>query len=169
MLLGTFHTSIDVEGMNLYMDLKEKGIDDTTAKVAGISGGILNGALEVCSFGVMTAPIKSAAKKAAAKKSAPKTETPVEPTPQVEAVPQTVEAEVVTEEDFDLGLDSAQPNYTLDDVRDAISKFISSFENVTDGKKATLEILKKYNYAKIPEIAEKDFASIIGEVSKGGK
>lgn len=67
MLLGTFHTSIDVEGMNLYMDLKEKGIDDTTAKVAGISGGILNGALEVCSFGVMTAPIKGAAKKAAAK------------------------------------------------------------------------------------------------------
>ena len=67
MLLGTFHTSIDVEGMNLYMDLREKGIDDKTAKVAGISGGILNGLLEVCSFGVMTAPIKGAAKKAAAK------------------------------------------------------------------------------------------------------
>ena len=67
MLLGTFHTSIDVEGMNLYMDLREKGIDDKTAKVAGISGGIANGLLEVCSFGVMTAPIKGAAKKAAAK------------------------------------------------------------------------------------------------------
>ena len=67
MLLGTFHTSIDVEGMNLYLDLREKGIDDNTAKVAGISGGILNGALEVCSFGVMTAPIKGAAKKTAAK------------------------------------------------------------------------------------------------------
>lgn len=67
MLLGTFHTSIDVEGMNLYMDLKEKGIDDNTAKVAGISGGILSGALEVCSFGIVTAPIKGAAKKAAAK------------------------------------------------------------------------------------------------------
>lgn len=67
MLLGTFHTSIDVEGMNLYLDLREKGIDDHTAKVAGISGGILNGFLEVCSFGVATAPIKGAAKKAAAK------------------------------------------------------------------------------------------------------
>lgn len=67
MLLGTFHTSIDVEGMNLYMDLKEKGIDDNTAKVAGISGGILNGLLETVSFGVVTAPIKGAAKKAAAK------------------------------------------------------------------------------------------------------
>ena len=67
MLLGTFHTSIDVEGMNLYMDLKEKGIDDKTAKVAGISGGIANGVLEVASFGFITAPIKGAAKKMAAK------------------------------------------------------------------------------------------------------
>lgn len=67
MLLGTFHTSIDVEGMNLYMDLREKGIDDKTAKVAGISGGILNGFLEVGSFGIVTAPIKGATKKMAAK------------------------------------------------------------------------------------------------------
>lgn len=63
MLIGTFHTSLDVEGMNLYLDLKEKGIDDNTAKVAGISGGILNGLLETASFGVMTAPVKGAAKK----------------------------------------------------------------------------------------------------------
>lgn len=67
MLLGTFHTSIDVEGMNLYMDLREKGIDDKTAKVAGISGGVLNGFLEVGSFGIVTAPIKGATKKMAAK------------------------------------------------------------------------------------------------------
>lgn len=67
MLLGTFHTSLDVEGMNLYLDLREKGVDDNTAKIAGLSGGILNGALEVASFGILTAPIKGAAKKAAAK------------------------------------------------------------------------------------------------------
>lgn len=116
-----------------------------------------------------TAPVetpKAPAKKAAAKKSAPKQETPAEPTPQIEA---PVEPEVV---DDDLGLDlddTPQQNYTLDDVRGAISKFISSFSDTTEGKKATLEILKRYGYAKIPEIAEKDFATIIADVSKGAK
>ncbi len=67
MLLGTFHTSMDVEGMNLYLDMREKGIDNKTALVTGMSGGLADGLLEVVSFGVMTAPIKGAAKKAAAK------------------------------------------------------------------------------------------------------
>lgn len=147
----------------------ENSLERIAVALEAIVGAIPNDTCKCAETAPVETPAKTPAKKAAAKKSAPKQEAPVDPVPQVEAVPQTVEAEVVTEEDFDLGLDSAQPNYTLDDVRDAISKFISSFENVTDGKKATLEILKKYNYAKIPEIAEKDFASIIGEVSKGGK
>jgi len=67
MLLGTFHTSMDVEGMNLYLDMREKGIDHKTALTTGMAGGLADGILETCSFGVMTAPIKGAAKKAAAK------------------------------------------------------------------------------------------------------
>lgn len=67
MLVGTFHTSMEIEGMNLYMDLREKGISDKTAKTAGLAGGLINGILETASFGFMTAPIKGAAKKAAAK------------------------------------------------------------------------------------------------------
>ena len=67
MLMGTFHTSMEIEGMNLYMDLREKGIDDYTAKVAGLAGGLMDGVLETASFGIMTAPVKGAAKKAAAK------------------------------------------------------------------------------------------------------
>lgn len=67
MLIGTFVTSMDVEGSNLYLDLREKGIEHKTAMVAGLSGGLLDGILETASFGFMTAPIKGAAKKAAAK------------------------------------------------------------------------------------------------------
>lgn len=81
-----------------------------------------------------------------------------------------VEAEVV-EDDLDLGLDNtpAPVTYTADDVRTAISNFITSFDDIKDGKKAALEVLNKYGYSKIPEIAEKDFAAIIDEVSRGNK
>ena len=122
-----------------------------------------------CAEATLETPAKTPAKKSAAKKSAPKQEAPVEPTPQVEATPQAVEPEVI-EDDLGLDLDDTpQQTYTLDDVRNAISKFISSFGDTQEGKKATLEILKRYNYAKIPEIAEKDFAAIIADVSKGAK
>lgn len=122
-----------------------------------------------CAEATPETPAKTPAKKSAAKKSAPKQEAPVEPTPQVEATPQAVEPEVIGD---DLGLDlddTPQQTYTLDDVRNAISKFISSFSDTQEGKKATLEILKRYDYDKIPEIAEKDFAAIIADVSKGAK
>lgn len=67
MLLGTFAESMEVEGGNLYMDLREKGVSHETALGASLAGGFLNGLLETASFGVMTAPIKGAAKKVAAK------------------------------------------------------------------------------------------------------
>lgn len=67
MLMGTFHESMEVEGANLYLDLREKGVDHNAAMGAGLAGGLLNAVLETASFGFMTAPIKGAAKKAAAK------------------------------------------------------------------------------------------------------
>lgn len=116
-------------------------------------------------------------KKTYSKKSAPKQETPVQTdvavatAPAVETAP-VVEAEVVEEDDLGLGLDIPEtPKYTADDVRTAISEFISSFPLEADGKrtagkKAALEILNRYGYAKIPEIQEKDYAAIIADVSK---
>ena len=114
-------------------------------------------------------------KKTSSKKSAPKQETPVQtvaPAP-VEVATPVVEAEVVEDDDLGLGLDVAPevPKYTADDVRTAISEFISSFPLEADGKrtagkKAALEILNRYGYAKIPEIQEKDYAAIITDVSK---
>lgn len=114
-------------------------------------------------------------KKTASKKSAPKTETQVQTVTSapVEEVIPVVEAEIVEDNDLDLGLDVAAetPKYTADDVRTAISEFISSFPldadgKRTPGKKAALEILNRYNYTKIPEIQEKDYAAIIADVSK---
>lgn len=67
MLIGTFLESMEVEGGNLYMDLREKGVSHETALSCSLAGGVLNGMLETASFGVMTAPIKGAAKKAVAK------------------------------------------------------------------------------------------------------
>lgn len=67
MLVGTFVESMDVEGGNLYLDMREKGIDHNTALGFGLAGGLLDGMLETVSFGVLTAPVKGAAKKAAAK------------------------------------------------------------------------------------------------------
>lgn len=67
MLLGTFVESLEVEGGNLYMDLREKGITHETARNMSLAGGVLNGLLETASFGVLTAPVKGAAKKVAAK------------------------------------------------------------------------------------------------------
>jgi len=67
MLIGTFAESMEVEGGNLYLDMREKGIDHKTAMATSLAGGLLDGVLETASFGVMTAPVKGAAKKAAAK------------------------------------------------------------------------------------------------------
>ncbi len=67
MLIGTFLESMEVEGGNLYLDMREKGIDHNTAMATSLAGGLLDGLLETASFGVVTAPIKGAAKKAAAK------------------------------------------------------------------------------------------------------
>lgn len=107
-------------------------------------------------------------KKKATKKSTPKTEV-AEPVKTVE--PEVVEESVV--DDLDLGLETTPAEepvkYTADDVRQAISAFITSFDDITTGKKAALEVLSRYGYAKIPEIAEKDYAAIITDVSKAGK
>lgn len=67
MLVGTFLESMEVEGGNLYLDLREKGIEHKTAMGVSLAGGLLDGLLETASFGFVTAPIKGAAKKAAAK------------------------------------------------------------------------------------------------------
>lgn len=67
MLIGTFLESMEVEGGNLYMDLREKGVSHETARNMSLAGGVLNGILETASYGVLTAPIKGAAKKVAAK------------------------------------------------------------------------------------------------------
>lgn len=67
MLVGTFLESMEVEGGNLYLDLREKGISHEMALGTGLAGGFVDGLLETFSFGVMTAPIKGAAKKATAK------------------------------------------------------------------------------------------------------
>jgi len=67
MLVGTFQESMDIEGGNLYMDLREKGISHDTAYKMSLAGGIANALLETGSFGVLSAPIKGAAKKVAAK------------------------------------------------------------------------------------------------------
>jgi DNA repair exonuclease SbcCD ATPase subunit len=67
MLVGTFLESMETEGGNLYMDLREKGISHDTAYGMSLAGGITNALLETASFGIVTAPIKGAAKKAAAK------------------------------------------------------------------------------------------------------
>lgn len=119
-------------------------------------------------------------KKRSAKKSAPKTETAIVDTPVPEPMP-VIDVEPVTEPvepeevDLDLGLEVSpveEPKkYTMDEVRNAISDFISSFPLDTDGKrttgkKAALEVLNRYGYTKIPEIQEKDFAAIIADVSK---
>lgn len=116
-----------------------------------------------------TTEVKTPAKKTAAKKSAPKQEA----APVVEATP-VVESEAVEDDlGLDLGIDAVTPTqelkYTADDVRKAISDFITSFKEVTEGKRAALEVLNRYGYSKIPEIAEKDFAAIIADVSKVGK
>lgn len=112
-------------------------------------------------------PVAEAPKKKPAPKKAPKVE---EPAPVVEA---EVVEEVEAEDDLDLGLDEEAPqekNYTLDDVRTSIQDFIASFGKDTNaGKKAAVDILAKYGYAKIPEVQEKDFANVIAEFSKGGK
>lgn len=116
-------------------------------------------------------------KKPPSKKSAPKTETPIQTTAPVQAEEATPAAEAETIQDDDLGLDleidtaPQTPKYTADDVRTAISEFISSFPldadgKRTPGKKAALDILNKYGYSKIPDIQEKDYASIIADVSK---
>lgn len=67
MLVGTFLESMETEGGNLYMDLREKGISHDTAYGMGLAGGITNALLETASFGVLTSPVKGVAKKAAAK------------------------------------------------------------------------------------------------------
>lgn len=67
MLVGTFLESMETEGGNLYMDLREKGISHDVAYGMGIAGGITNALLETASFGIVTAPIKGTAKKVAAK------------------------------------------------------------------------------------------------------
>lgn len=67
MMIGTFLESMEVEGGNLYMDLREKGISHETAHTMSLAGGITNALLETASFGVLTAPIKGAAKKVTAK------------------------------------------------------------------------------------------------------
>lgn len=107
-------------------------------------------------------------KKSKAKKSAPKQE----PMP-VEIVPDEPAEESPAEDDLDLGLEEKsvveEKTYDVDDVRKAISDFITSFADIKDGKKAALEVLNRYGYAKIPEIAQKDYAAIIADVSKAGK
>lgn len=123
-----------------------------------------------CTCNATTEAPVEAPKKKSTKKSAPKQEAPTPVKPEV--VEAVVEA-VVEEDDLDLGLDTtpAEPvkTYTADDVRQAISGFITSFDDVASGKKAALEVLNRYGYSKIPEIAEKDYAAIIADVSKGGK
>lgn len=119
-----------------------------------------------CEKAVPTPQAETPKKKATKKATTPKQEEPVTVEPEI------VETETV-EDDFDLGLDSTSNEpvkiYTADDVRTAISNFITSFKDIKDGKKAALEVLNRYGYSKIPEILEKDFAAIIADVSKGEK
>ncbi|MBR1625618.1 MAG: DEAD/DEAH box helicase [Bacteroidales bacterium] len=149
----------------------EQSLDRIAVALEAIVAAIPNEAHCGCAKPQEVAPAetpKKEAPKKAAKKAAPKQEAPAEP-----VQPEVVEAEVVQEDDLDLGLDTtpAEPvkTYTADDVRSAISDFITSFEDIKEGKKAALEVLNRYGYSKIPEIAEKDFAAIIADVSKGDK
>jgi len=94
-----------------------------------------------------------------------------EPTPVVEA--EIVEATPAIEEDDMLGDLDLTPEVeavalTIDDVKAAFSHFIGSCGDISQGKAKAVEILKKFGYAKIPDIQEKDYAAIINEI-KGGK
>lgn len=92
-------------------------------------------------------------KRSAKKKSEPKAETPV------------VEAEVVTSSVDDLlGLDSPVETepvaYTLDDIRTKCSEILSTGDKQANVTKIS-EVFKKFGYAKITDIQEKDFTNVM--------
>ena len=69
-----------------------------------------------------------------------------------------------------MGLEEEKPiTYDVDDVRKAISDFITSFGDIQAGKRAALEVLSRYGCSKIPDIKPDDYAAVIADVTKGGK